>query len=115
MAVTSAATGTQTASIGTEHTLFDTTAAGTYNVSVDTSQMASVDVLELRVYEMAKAGGTRQVLYVQTVFAAASGDPVIWASIPASTSLTDSGALRFTLKQTVGTGRTYDYTVRKFA
>jgi hypothetical protein len=63
MTVTAEAASTQTAVIGTEHTLDDVAAAGTYTLHVDTVNMAAADVLELRVYQIVLTGGTRRVAY----------------------------------------------------
>jgi hypothetical protein len=60
VAVTAEAASTQTATIGTEHTLDDVAAAGTYTLHVDTVNMAAADVLELRVYQIVLTGGTRR-------------------------------------------------------
>lgn len=113
MTVTAASTGTQTATIGTEHTLFDTgsapNTAGTYTLHVDCNAMAAGDVLELRIYQMVLTSGTRRVAYIQRYFDAQSADDQIKLSVPISNELTDSGALRFTLKQTAGTGRAYPW------
>jgi hypothetical protein len=48
--------------MGTEHTLDDVAAAGTYTLHVDTVNMAAADVLELRVYQIVLTGGTRQIV-----------------------------------------------------
>lgn len=117
MAVTAAGTGTQTATIGSEHTLLDINAAGTYTLHVDTNGMQAGDVLELRVYQMVLTGGTRRVAYYQRYDGAQPTDDKIKISVPISNELTDSGALRFSLKQTAptGGGRNYPWKVLKYA
>lgn len=115
MAVTVLGSGTQTATIGTEHTLQDTSAAATYQLFVDMTNLAAGDAVELRVYKMAKSAGTRLVTYYTRRDGAQSTDDLGVISVPISTGLTDSGAVRFTLKQTLGTGRAFDWTVEKFA
>jgi hypothetical protein len=115
MAISADATGTQTAVIGTEHTLDDVAAAGTYTFHVDTVNMAAGDVLELRVYQMVLTGGTRRVAYFTRFMDAQPTDDLIKLSVPISNELTDAGALRFTLKQTAGTGRAFPWKVLKFA
>lgn len=115
MAVTVLGSGTQTAIIGTEHTLQDTAAAATYQLFVDLSNLAAGDSVEFRVYKMAKTGGTRRVTYYARRSGAQPTDDLGIISVPISTGLTDSGAIRFTLKQTLGTGRNFDWTVEKFA
>lgn len=115
MAVTVLGSGTQTAVIGTEHTLQDTSAAGTYQVAVDLINMQAGDELELRVKKILKTGGTLRVTYYARRDGAQPDDDMCIVSVPLSCGLTDSGAIRFTLKQTLGTGRNFDWEVLKFA
>ena len=115
MAVSADASGTQTAVIGTEHTLDDVAAAGTYTLHVDTVNMAAGDVLELRAYQIVLTGGTRRVAYLSRFFDAQPTDDLIKISVPISNELTDAGSLRFTLKQTAGTGRAFPWKVLKYA
>lgn len=105
----------QTATLTTEHTLADTSAAGTYQLYVDTINMAAGDVLELRIYHMVLTSGTRRVAYMARWAGAQPADDLIKVSIPISTALSDSGAIRATLLQTVGTGRVYPWALLKFA
>jgi hypothetical protein len=113
MAVTSAGTGTQTATLTTEHELLSINTAGVYIINVDCSLMQAGDITELRVYQIAITGGTEQeVLYGR--FEGAQIEKMK-KSIPVSNALTDSGSVRFTLKQLVGTGRNYYWSVVKHA
>jgi len=114
MAVTAQATGTQTATIGTEHTLSDVSVAGTFTLHVDSNAMVAGDGLELRVYQMVLTGGTRRVAYFQSYYDAQIADDQIKISVPISNELTDTGAIRFTLKQTTGTGRAFPWKVLKY-
>ena len=114
MAVTAEATGT-TATVTTEHTLRDVAAAGSYTLHVDTNAMVAGDALELRVYQIVLTGGTRRVAYLATYTGAQPADDQIKISVPISNELTDSGSLRFTLKQTLGTSRSYPYKVLKYS
>jgi hypothetical protein len=115
MAVTAQGTGTQTATVTTEHTLLDIAVAGTFTLHVDTNAMAAGDVLELRVYQIVLTGGTRRVAYFQSWSGAQPADDLIKISVPISNELTDAGSLRFTLKQTLGTGRAFPWKVLKYA
>jgi len=115
MAVTAQGTGTQTATIGTEHTLLDVAVAGTFTLHVDKNAMADLDVLELRIYQIVLTGGTRRVIYKTSFVDAQSTDDLIAVSVPVSNELTDAGSLRFTLKQTAGTGRSFPWKVLKYA
>lgn len=107
--------GSQTATIGVEHVLADTSAAATYVLSVDMINMVSGDTLELRVYEMVLTSGTRRVVYFASFADAQPADSIIAVSVPISTALTDSGAVEATLKQTAGTGRVYPWNLKKFS
>lgn len=115
MAVTAAGSGTQTATVGTEHTLLDVAVAGTFQMEIDSVNMAAGDVLELRIYNIVLTAGTRRVCYFQTYSGAQATDDIGKISVPVSNELTDAGSLRFTLKQTFGTGRAFPWKVLKFA
>jgi hypothetical protein len=115
VAVTAEATGTQSATVTTEHTLRDVATAGTYTLHVDLINMAAGDVLELRVYQMVLTGGTRRVAYYARYTDARPADDMIAISVPISNELTDAGALRFTLKQTHGTTRNFPWKVLRYA
>lgn len=115
MAVTAHASGTQTAVINTEHFLSSPNVAGTFTLHVDANAMASGDTLELRVYQMVLTGGTQRVVYVATYTGAQSADDLIKVSVPISNELTDANSLRFSLKQTAGTGRAFPWKVLKYS
>jgi len=115
VAVTAQSQGTQTATVGTEHTLLDVAVAGTFTLHVDKTNMAAGDQLELRVYQIVLTGGTRRVAYKTSFFDAQPTDDMIAISVPISNELTDAGSLRFTLKQTLGTSRNFDWKVLKYA
>lgn len=115
MAVTAHASGTQSATIGTEHFLSSPNVAGTFTLHVDTNAMAAGDVLELRVYQMVLTSGTQRPAYFRRYTDAQPADDLIKISVPISNELTDTNALRFSLKQTAGTGRSYPWKVLKYA
>lgn len=114
MAVTAASSGTQTATVTTEHTLLDISAAGVYTLHVDAVNMVAGDVLELRVYQMVLTGGTRRVAFIGCYYGAQPTDDVIKVSLPIGNELTDAGSLRFTLKQTFGTSRSFPWKVLSY-
>lgn len=111
MAVTAQGSGSQTAVITTEHTLLDVAVAGTFTFHVDTINMAAGDILELRIYQIVLTAGVRRVAYFQSYYDAQAADDLIKISVPISNELTDAGALRFSLKQTAGTGRVFPWKV----
>lgn len=106
-----ATSGTQTAVIGTEHFVADIALSGVYTFEVDRNAMVDGDVLELRVYKMILTSGTARLLFPPQSFygAVPSGMDPIQVSIPITNELTDSTSLRFSLKQTFGTGRAYPW------
>ena len=109
MAVTAYASGTQTATVTTEHFLTSPNIAGTFTLHVDTVNMAAGDVLELRIYQMVLTAGTARVAYMQRFSGAQPTDDLIKISVPISNELTDTNSLRFSLKQTYGTSRNYPW------
>lgn len=115
MAVTAHATGTQTATINTEHSLTTVAVAGTFILEVDLNAMAVGDSLELRVKKKILTGGTARVYIYARFDSMPTTDDVIKSSIPISNDLVEAGALDFTLKQIAGTGRAYPWKVLKFA
>jgi hypothetical protein len=114
MAISLYASGTQTATVGTEHFLSSPNVAGTFTLHVDTVNMASGDVVELRLYQMILTGGTSRVAYYTMFSGAQATDDLIKLSVPISNDLTDANALRFSLKQTLGTGRNFPWKVLKY-
>lgn len=115
MAVTAHASGTQTAVIGTEHSLTGVTVAGTFTFHVDTVNMVAGDILELRVKQIILTAGTKRVVELGVFYGAQSVDDLIKISAPISNELTDTDSLEFTLKQTFGTGRSFPWKVLKHA
>lgn len=113
MAISTAhATGSQTAVIGTEHTLNPTTpetTVGMFQLVVDLSAMQAGDTVELRVKEKAQnAAGTQRTVFTDTYSDAQSADSASYAS-PA---LILGNGWDMTLKQTAGTGRAYPWSIR---
>ncbi len=115
MAVTAYASGTQSATVTTEHFLSSPNVAGTFTLHVDTVNMVAGDVLELRVYQMVLTGGTQRVAYYARYEGAQPTDDLIKISVPISNELTDTNSLRFSLKQTYGTSRNFPWKVLKYA
>jgi hypothetical protein len=98
--------GSQTATISTEHSLATPTTNATYEYAVDTSNMVNGDLLELRCYEMIDGSNYRQCWkgtyqHVQTNPGKKSPPLVV---------ITQA---KFTLKQTAGTGRVFPWSVRR--
>lgn len=119
MAVTAAASGTgnggSALTVTTEHQLADIAAAGVYVFEIDTNALADGDILEARVYKMILTSGTARVVHFAAWYGAQRTDDKIKVSLPVTNELTDSTALRFSLKQTHGTGRAIPWKVIKAA
>lgn len=99
-----AGSGSQTATIGTEHTLTTDTTNATYSFQVRCNNMALGDVVELRLYTMTLAAGTLEVVWKTTI------GPSLPAAIVATAPPQPSNqSLRATLKQVSGTGRVWDW------
>lgn len=96
------ASGTITATIGTEVTLATDTTNATYYYEVDMTNMANGDVTELRMYTTTLNGGTSRVAWKSTF---GPVQPV--ADIAASPAQPVDQFVGVTLKQTSGTGRQY--------
>ncbi len=103
------ATGSQACTIGTEHNLIDTTTDTpcSATLDLDLNALADGDILEIRAYTLVGSGGTQRQLKVWTV-PHAQADPN-WQSPP----FRFSRRIRWTIKQTLGTGRTIPYDVDK--
>lgn len=104
MAVTVEASGTQSATINTEHTLGAAlTTAKSFLLVVNLTNMAGGDELELRAKrKVLSAGALAQI--DMAVFQHAQADAVaILGPYPSAHSM------EFSLKQTAGTGRNYEW------
>ena len=103
------ASGTQTATINTEHSLLSQTTAGTFVLEVDTNALANGDILELRIKKIVLVSGTERVCYIEIYYDAQDTDDLIKTSLPVPV---DTGIqTEFTLKQTAGTGRAFPWKV----
>lgn len=105
MALIEEASGTQAATITTEHTLSTPTTNKTRVLVVDLVNMASGDILELRIKSKVLSGDSNQSAYLAT-FSGVQTEPNLY-SVPVP--MNNGG--QFTLKQTAGTGRSFKWTV----
>lgn len=98
--------GSQTATISTEHSLATPTTVATYVFGVDTVNMVNGDLVELRVYDMVDATNYRQCwkgTYQHVQINNGKESPPIAVTTQA----------KFTLKQTAGTGRVFPWSIRR--
>lgn len=116
MAVTAFATGTSNSTVGTEVFLSSPNQAATYVSQILCTNMGTADVVELRWYaKTLTGGGTSDVAYYARFEGAQPADDEVKISVPISTELTDTNSLRFSIKQTAGTARSFDWKILKFA
>lgn len=115
MAVTAHASGTHT-SDGTETFLTSPNVAGTFQLVVDLNDMVDGDTVEIRVYQMVLTGGTQRVVYYLRRDDIQPADDKIVNVVPVSNELTDTNALRFSIKGTTTSGTiSIPWKVLKFA
>lgn len=110
MAIAEHLAGSQTATISTEHTLNTTTPEttdGVFQFMVDLTNMATGDVVEIRVKEKVQSTGTQRQVWLAT-YAHAQVSP-----IAVSPSLILLHGWDLTLTQTAGTGRAFPWSIRK--
>jgi hypothetical protein len=114
MTISAHASGTQTATISTEHFLTSPNVEGKFTGVIDLSNLADGDILELRAYQMVLTGGTARVIDVQYFYGAQPTDQLIveWGK-DIKNELAESNAVRYSLKQTAGTGRDFPWKVIK--
>lgn len=108
MAVTSAASGTQTATVNAEHTLATKTDVGVYVLVVDLGNLVVGDELELRLKTKALSGGTSRLAYM-----ASFGPQVPACLVTYSIPVPIDTEIVATLKQTAGTSRDFPWNLLK--
>lgn len=101
------ASGTQAATVTTEHTLATQTNNKTFVLVVDCNAMVAGDVLELRIKTKVLTGGTLRSAYLMTFYGAQPTDDLVKFSVPIPSDI----EAVFTLKQTFGTSRSYPWKV----
>jgi len=107
MSVTSVGTGTQAATLDTEHTLDTETTAGVYVLVVDMSNLANGDIVILRIKTKYADGGTSRLAY-SAVYANVQAEPNKY-SVPVPID----EEIICTLEQTDGTGRNFYWNLLK--
>jgi hypothetical protein len=110
MAIAEHASGSQTATLDTEHTLNGTspeTTDGIFQIVLDLVNMVRADVTYLRVYEKCRAGDTAQ-LVAEWCFQNEQTEKLFM-----SPALILLHGWDVKLEQTDGTGRVYGWSIRK--
>lgn len=111
MTLSVVASGTQTASIGTEHTLSAPSASNVYQLIVNLENMVNGDVIELRFKRKILSGSAAaQTVFFATYANAPGTDGELALSPPAPCP----HGCAVTLKQTAGTGRDFDWSLEGY-
>jgi hypothetical protein len=105
MALAVVSSGTQSATLDTEHTLDNDTSGKTCVLVVDTGAMVNGDVVILRLKTKVLSGGTLRLAY-SAVYAHAQAEPIKY-SIPVPANI----EIEATLEQTDGTGRSFPWSL----
>ena len=100
--------GAQTATIDTEHTLATITAAGIYELRVDTATMVLGDRVVLRTKGESRASESVVLLAYESAF---SDVQIEVLKIAPPLAVVASGQGVFTLEQTDGTGRVFEWSI----
>lgn len=119
MALTVKASGTQAATVGTEHTLNAAafTDSGVYVLTVDCRNMVNGDEVELRALVKTLTGDLQGFLVYSAIYAqqqgdgAAPGSGAYGETAKISVPIPSPYSITFTLKQTLGTGRNFPWRV----
>lgn len=98
--------GSQTATISTEHTLATVTGALVLVLAVDCAALVAGDVVELRVYGKARSADTERLLHRGTY-----GPSPLAAPLVMSVPIVSPHHFKATLKQTAGTGRAFPWAI----
>lgn len=108
MAITQESSGSQTATISTEHTLATITTQKTFVLSVDCANLAAGEYVELKVKRDVRSADSTRTLYSRIVSSfEAQVNPIIsMPPVPAG-----GGEYVVTLKQLNGTGRAFPWAV----
>ncbi|MCE9566363.1 MAG: hypothetical protein K8U57_30435 [Planctomycetes bacterium] len=102
--------GSQTATISTEHSLATITSAKTLQLVVDAANLvggSTPDILELTIYTKARSSDTKRILFQQHYMGAQS---VVESLSPPHAS---PHYFEATLKQTQGTGRAFPWAINE--
>lgn len=108
MAVAVNTSGSQTATINTEHTLATITTAQTLILAVDLANMVggtTPDILELRLYGKARSSDTERLIKCYSFLGLQV--ELLFESIP----IVSPHHYKATLKQTQGTGRAFPWAI----
>jgi hypothetical protein len=104
---------TGTVLLANESFVSDVNVAGEFYFVVDTINMAAGDALGIRIYQMLLTGGTSRVVAFAGYAGAQPAYDLIKHSVGFSNELTDSTALRLSLRQLLGVQRSFPWKILK--
>lgn len=110
MALTTVGSGTQTATLTTEHSLATTTTAGVFVLSVNLTNLVNGETVRLRVKTKVLTGDTAECVWEYTYSNDQGNIPIV--QTPPLLSMFSYEA---TLTQTGGTGRAFPWSVVQVA
>jgi hypothetical protein len=108
MVVAVKTSGSQSATVTTEHTLATVTDAGVYQSTIEVDALVggtTPDILELRIYGKVRSGDGEKLIKVWSLIGVQSETQ--WISPP----LISPHHYKLTLKQTQGTSRTFEWAI----
>lgn len=109
MAVSVNTSGTQTATLTTEHTLATLTSAGTYQLIVDADNLVNGETLVLKIKVKSFTGQSSKLLWQAVFVHDLGGEPLIISPpVPAPIEFIA------TLTQTGGTGRSFPWAIYQY-
>lgn len=112
MALSEHASGTQTCSVGTEHTVTGAeTEDGVFQFFADLADMAAGDTVEFRIKEKVVSGGTQRTVFTASVAHVQAADDAVWVS-PSVILIHDWD---FSIKQTAGVSCDIPWSIRQVA
>lgn len=108
MAAAVKTSGSQAATVTTEHTLATVTDAGVYQAAIDVSDLvngATPDLLEIRIYGKARSSDTERLIKVWSLIGAQT--EALWLSPP----FISPHHYKLTINQIQGTSRTFEWAI----
>ena len=107
MAISEYSTNSQACTLDVEHTLDTITAGGTFVLTVDLNVLVAGDVLVVRCYDKVTSGSTSRLIYT-AVYEGVQADPIM-----VTKPFSAPHEAKFSIEQTDGTGRTFDWSIRQ--
>lgn len=111
MTVSLFSSGIQTGTIGSEIFITNVNEVGRFQLYLSLGNMASGDFLEVRTYQTILSSGTADPVQFATFQGAQPPDALVGYTLPIGNDLQESQSLRYSIKQTLGTARTYNWKV----